>query len=793
MKIEKKAKGKGKGKGKAIIGIVMTAIMVASVMTAMIGSTGAYSVGRPYNIIKKDMGAEVQSVIIGQDFFTNWGSNESDIVTIYRAKNPGVELWAKKAGSDNTLTIASDDWRKDGAYYVYNATGPAENPRIGDYDTVDIIASEKRVDFDFLGRVVIGEKITIRGTATSGTYISVYVDDVLYIWLQDLVIEDGEFSKEVTTTWVGMNVPRTVRLKAWIDCRDVCPRCYVPPGKLCTSVRPTTTPDGSTKVFMVPSLEVDKTENKEAAEHGLQALEKGRPYFQTFDFLIGTVEVISGVKTISALAAISAGVKKLTAKGIFDLVTGQVAGEISSELQFKKAMWLYEQYHTCLTNIKNDPPDMNYTEVVEIEPFDILSPTGNTTFDTALNNVFNVLAEQNAISKALLTSIERYDGALQANESKYMILQGNAIQNYSDMLTSNLERYNQSLTNLSNETEMIKSDKNISTNLSALQQRLSTHRFTEEEIKYFKDMGANDTEIETFKQMIIDVNLTDFGCTVKELQSAVNDSIPAYTNLADQATNIIEILERYSVDLAILASDISFSNPNPIDGECITINATVHNIGDHNTTHVTVLFFDGDPNENETEMFGDREINSINANTNVTVNATWNTTGKVGDNVIWVWVYATEELNIDDNQAKKPIYVRFDNQSFDTRLGTYPSIMGTHNGTIKPSHKVNASKMYTYPCMGTGGHSEYVKFRNESWNITASWNGYQGDYHNITFDESFTLYAELTYNYTICTGSYPQIHHNRTLIVPDGEITCTEFTDANGKKYNNWIPAIRLE
>jgi outer membrane protein assembly factor BamB len=132
---------------------------------------------------------------------------------------------------------------------------------------------------------------------------------------------------------------------------------------------------------------------------------------------------------------------------------------------------------------------------------------------------------------------------------------------------------------------------------------------------------------------------------------------------------------------------------------------------------------------------------------------------------------------------------------FDTEQpqNPYPSIFGTHNGTIKPNHDVIVNRMYTYPCPGTGGHTEYVRFENESWNITASWEGYQGDYHNITFDESFTLYAGLTYNYTIRTGSYPQIHHNRTLTVPDGEITCSEFIDANGKIYYDWIPAIRLE
>jgi len=50
-----------------------------------------------------------------------------------------------------------------------------------------------------------------------------------------------------------------------------------------------------------------------------------------------------------------------------------------------------------------------------------------------------------------------------------------------------------------------------------------------------------------------------------------------------------------------------------------------------------------------------------------------------------------------------------------------------------------------------------------------------------------------TYNYTIRTGSYPQIHHTDALPTANGWINCTNFTDANGRIYTDWIPAIRLE
>jgi parallel beta-helix repeat protein len=132
---------------------------------------------------------------------------------------------------------------------------------------------------------------------------------------------------------------------------------------------------------------------------------------------------------------------------------------------------------------------------------------------------------------------------------------------------------------------------------------------------------------------------------------------------------------------------------------------------------------------------------------------------------------------------------------FDTGEGTYPSIMGVHKGYFTPNHKISVHQIYTYPCAGTGGHSEYVAFYDESGNeiANAHWDGYQGDYHDISFDGHLTLYQGVVYSYEIRTGSYPQIIHNQTFSDEYGTINCTSFVDANGRSHTNWIPAIRLE
>ena len=134
---------------------------------------------------------------------------------------------------------------------------------------------------------------------------------------------------------------------------------------------------------------------------------------------------------------------------------------------------------------------------------------------------------------------------------------------------------------------------------------------------------------------------------------------------------------------------------------------------------------------------------------------------------------------------------------FDTHYGGYPSIMGTHFGNITPFHNLTVSRLYTYSCPGTSGHSEHIVFydyENDEKIAEANWSGYQPftDYHYIIFNTPL-LYAGKTYRYQIKTGSYPQIHHNQSIVTPDGILTCTKFIDTNGKVYNDWIPAIRLE
>ena len=53
---------------------------------------------------------------------------------------------------------------------------------------------------------------------------------------------------------------------------------------------------------------------------------------------------------------------------------------------------------------------------------------------------------------------------------------------------------------------------------------------------------------------------------------------------------------------------------------------------------------------------------------------------------------------------------------FDTGAPSnpYPLIAGTHYGTITPNQTITVNRLCTYPCEGTGGHTEYARIWNKT-------------------------------------------------------------------------------
>jgi len=109
-------------------------------------------------------------------------------------------------------------------------------------------------------------------------------------------------------------------------------------------------------------------------------------------------------------------------------------------------------------------------------------------------------------------------------------------------------------------------------------------------------------------------------------------------------------------DLSIDASDISFSNNSPNEGENITINATIHNIGDADAGNASILFYDGEPKWGN--QIGENVVTVLSGGS-AEASVSW--TAVPGDHVIYVGTSPFNtmfyESDYSNNAAFKSIHV----------------------------------------------------------------------------------------------------------------------------------------
>ncbi len=163
-----------------------------------------------------------------------------------------------------------------------------------------------------------------------------------------------------------------------------------------------------------------------------------------------------------------------------------------------------------------------------------------------------------------------------------------------------------------------------------------------------------------------DIFIDEIGSWV--FNCIANDSANNIANLTS------EIMEEYSgiSDLLVNPSEINFSNYDPIEGEPVTIEAIIHNIG-CSSVEITAGFYRGNP-DNGDQINGNKTV-SIPGLLNKTVNVTWS--AEVGMSNIFVFAdinNSISEENESNNQGNETINVGawqvfYGNVSADRLLG----------------------------------------------------------------------------------------------------------------------------
>ena len=138
-----------------------------------------------------------------------------------------------------------------------------------------------------------------------------------------------------------------------------------------------------------------------------------------------------------------------------------------------------------------------------------------------------------------------------------------------------------------------------------------------------------------------------------------------------------------------------YSPENPVVNQTITFNASSSYDPDG-----TIVSYEWD--------FGDGNV------TNTTYEILKHSYSEAGSYDVTLTVTDNDGVT---NSTTKTITVYPPTAIFNTGTPSnpYPSIAGTHYSTITPNQTITVNKLYTYPCGGTGGHTEYVRIWNDTW------------------------------------------------------------------------------
>ena len=83
-----------------------------------------------------------------------------------------------------------------------------------------------------------------------------------------------------------------------------------------------------------------------------------------------------------------------------------------------------------------DPPDSNYTQYPNLDPREITDSGHSDPLVISIANLANVAGNEAVVLKALLSSIERYSGAKNANDIQWALIHANHIKEYLNLLRS---------------------------------------------------------------------------------------------------------------------------------------------------------------------------------------------------------------------------------------------------------------------------------------------------------------------------------------------------------------------
>ncbi|MEM7828181.1 MAG: CARDB domain-containing protein, partial [Candidatus Aenigmatarchaeota archaeon] len=154
----------------------------------------------------------------------------------------------------------------------------------------------------------------------------------------------------------------------------------------------------------------------------------------------------------------------------------------------------------------------------------------------------------------------------------------------------------------------------------------------------------------------VSIDWTDIMDSGERIIYVEVDPADQIKEISEDDNDTFDILKILSLpDLAVLTNSIVFSPPAPKDGDTVSIDVTVKNLGEQGVSNLLVNAYEGDT------LIGTQVIPSISGNSQANISFTYNTAGKSGAHQITVIVdpdNAIIEQSEDNNTASRTLGVQ---------------------------------------------------------------------------------------------------------------------------------------
>lgn len=205
-------------------------------------------------------------------------------------------------------------------------------------------------------------------------------------------------------------------------------------------------------------------------------------------------------------------------------------------------------------SLANDPPRQDFDIVAKIKPIKPIKPFDNSPLRKASAKYETATARQAQIRDAIVTTFERIQGAIIADEGQYMLLQSKTLAELFERLADNQENLRASI-----ELLIRKLDSSWNEELEQKVLQLAMNGFSAEERQLLEQAGLTKEEITTLQTTLSEIPTT--GNLKAVLRSILHERIQLIDKEQTSTKEVLMTLNEVIHNLqAIICSEGNYNN-----------------------------------------------------------------------------------------------------------------------------------------------------------------------------------------------------------------------------------------